>query len=167
MHSLMPLSLKPGVPTLLWHPPPGQPSLFLFESRPERGVKGKSVIESMRYLIYFRAFPELNPIFPCTHSSGNLVDEESVGTRVRRKGEEGPRAVCKILPYRHGPIDTSLCGWSPQVRIYGFVAVGLSLSSHLGVAQVCLGFSSCVGVGQAWKKRLNHEFSPRLPCLCF
>lgn len=166
MNSLMPLSLKPGVPTLLWHSPPGQPSLFLFESRPEReGIKGKSVPESMRYLIYFRAnvaFPELIPIFPCTHSLGNQV-----GARVRREGEEGPRAVCKILPHRHGPIDTSLCGWSPQVRIYGFVAVGLSLSSHLGVAQVCLGFSSCVGVGQAWKKRLNHEFSPRLPCLCF
>lgn len=31
------------------------------------------------------------------------------------------------LPGGHIPIDTSLCGQSPQVRIYGFVAAGVSL----------------------------------------
>lgn len=32
------------------------------------------------------------------------------------------------LPGRHIPIDTSLCSQSPQVRIYGFVAAGITPS---------------------------------------
>lgn len=36
-------------------------------------------------------------------------------------------------PNRHIPIDTSLCAWSAQVRIYGFVATGFSIFSGVGV----------------------------------
>lgn len=37
------------------------------------------------------------------------------------------------LPNRHIPIDTSLCGRSAQVRIYGFVATGFSIFSCVWV----------------------------------
>lgn len=35
----------------------------------------------------------------------------------------GERGVL-LWPHRHIPIDTSLCGQTTQVRIYGFVAAG-------------------------------------------
>lgn len=38
------------------------------------------------------------------------------------------RGQVLYLPGRHIPIDTSLCSQSPQVRIYGFVAAGITPS---------------------------------------
>lgn len=53
----------------------------------------------------------------------------------RREGGQGPVQAVS-LPGRHRPVDTSLCGKAPQVRIYGFVATGLGLCSRLGVCHV-------------------------------
>lgn len=50
-------------------------------------------------------------------------------------GRQAEPVVCEIA-HRHIPIDTSLCALPPQVRIYGFVATGLSIFSRVGVWHV-------------------------------
>lgn len=72
-------------------------------------------------------FPFL-PLWKANHGETRRAGE---GAGVLVASRQSPWTV--RLPARHIPIDTSLCGRSAQVRIYGFVATGFSVFSCVGV----------------------------------